>query len=46
MVKFRHTTLEERSHQLDIQQVHRILVGSDKGKCEIWFKKWRMIWKE
>jgi hypothetical protein len=26
-----HTTLEERRHQLDMQQVRRILVGSDIG---------------
>jgi hypothetical protein len=30
--------LEERRHQLDMQQVHRILVGSDKVKSETWFK--------
>jgi hypothetical protein len=33
-----HTTLEERRHQLDMQQVHRILVGKDKVKSETWFK--------
>ncbi len=33
-----HTTLEERRHQLDMQQVHKILVGSDKVKIETWFK--------
>jgi hypothetical protein len=32
-----HTTLEERRHQLDMQQVHRILVGKDKVKSETWF---------
>jgi hypothetical protein len=29
-----HTNLEERRHQLDMQQVHRILVGRDKVKSE------------
>ena len=33
-----HTTLEERRHQLDMQQVHRILVGKDKVRSETWFK--------
>ncbi len=33
-----HITLEERRHQLDMQQVHRILVGKDKVKSETWFK--------
>ncbi len=33
-----HTTLEERRHQLAMQQVHRILVGKDKVKIETWFK--------
>jgi hypothetical protein len=35
-----------RAQELDMQQVHRILIGSDKVKSEIWFKKWRLIWKE
>ncbi len=33
-----HTTLEEHRHQLDMQQVHRIRVGSDTVKSETWFK--------
>jgi hypothetical protein len=33
-----HTSLEERRHQLDMQQVHRILVGKDKVRSETWFK--------
>jgi hypothetical protein len=40
-----HTTLEERRHQLDMQQVHRILAGSDKVKSKTWLK-WSVIWKE
>lgn len=33
-----HSTLEERRHQLDMQQVHRILNGTDKVKSDSWFK--------
>jgi hypothetical protein len=33
-----HSTLEECRHQLDMQQVHRNMVGSDKVKSETWFK--------
>jgi len=33
-----HLTLEERRHQLDMQQVHRILSGKDRVKSDTWFK--------
>jgi hypothetical protein len=31
-------TLEERRHQLDMQQVHQILSGKERVKRDIWFK--------
>jgi hypothetical protein len=36
--ELRHLTLEERRHQLDMQQVHRILSGKDRVKSDNWFK--------
>ncbi len=37
--ELRQSTLEERRHQLDKQQVHRILSGKDRVKSDTLFKK-------
>jgi hypothetical protein len=33
-----HLTLEEKRHQLDMRQVHRILSGKDRVESDTWFK--------